>query len=89
MGEILRQTTLREAFERLMADRKRAPNPSIDPVAALEYETLWFEAFKATEQNGKWSASRAAAVLGPRASVSGGNWILSRRFPERARNSRG
>jgi hypothetical protein len=79
---------LRERFDRLMLGRGKAPHPQHEPAKSLEYETIWVEAFKLTEKHGKWSASRAAGVLGPRASEGAGAWILNR-YQSRARNSRG
>jgi hypothetical protein len=63
-----------------MAGRTRAPSSLQDPNGHRQYETLWHEAFKLTEKRGNWNARRAAEVLGPRASVYAGQWILSTRF---------
>lgn len=61
---------LRRRFQIYMAGRKRGQGPV--------YDGLWLEAFKLTEKNGKWSATRAARLLG--ASSHGGNWLLHGRF---------
>jgi len=71
-----------------MTGRKRGPDPRYEPEASEEYEKLWVEAFKLTENIGKWSAKRAAVLLGPRASVNGGNSILNRNYRSRQKNAR-